>query len=267
MLKTLLTVSLLGALTALAQETENAPSFEVASVKANLSFTGPSAISGATPGRFTASNTPLRFIILYAYRLLDNQLTGAPDWTSSDSFDIAATYPPGNTPTDEEVHGMVRKLLSERFGLMVHREQREQPMYSLVLATKTGRLGKQLHRSDVNCEQWLADKRPQTDAGGPSPVTPSGKRPACMMIATRRFLTGGTRTIAHLAVTLQSMVGRPVVDRTGLTGAFDMDLQWDDKEGPSIFTALQEQLGLKLDSGQDRVDTLVVDHVQKPAAN
>jgi uncharacterized protein (TIGR03435 family) len=87
------------------------------------------------------------------------------------------------------------------------------------------------------------------------------------MIATRHFLTGGTRTIAQLAVTLQSMVARPVVDRTGLTGTFDMDLQWDDNEGPSIFTALQEQLGLKLDSGQEWFDTLVVDHVEKPAAN
>lgn len=140
-------------------------------------------------------------------------------------------------------------------------------MYSLVLATKTGRLGKQLHRSDVDCEQWLADKRPQADAGGSSPVAPSGKRSACMMIATRRSLTGGTRTISQLAVTLQSMVARPVVDRTGLGGAYDMDLQWDDKEGPSIFTALQEQLGLKLVSGRDWFDTLVIDHVEKPAAN
>jgi len=248
MLRPLLIVASFGVLTVLAQQTQNTPSFEVASVKANLSFAGPSAISGTAPGRFTASNTPLRFVILYAYHLLDNQLKGAPDWTSSDSFDIVATYPPGHPPTDEEVRAMVRQLLSERFGLRVHHEQQEQPMYSLILATKAGRPGKQLHRSDVDCEQ-------------------AAKPPTCRMVATRHSLTGGTRTMAQLAVTLQSMVARPVIDRTGLTGAFDMDLQWDDKEGPSIFTALQEQLGLKLESRQGLFEAVVIDHVEKPTTN
>ncbi len=256
MLRSLVIAASLVAIPTLAQETEKTPSFEVASVKANLSFTGPSGISGATPGRFTASNTPLRFIILYAYRLLDNQLAGAPDWTSSDSFDVAATYPSGSTPTDDEVRAMIRTLLAERFGLQVHRERQEQRMYWLTIAANSGRLGKQLRRSDVDCDEGSAQKHPQTD-----------KRPVCKMIATRHFITGGSRTIPQLAATLQSMVGRLVVDHTGLTGAFDMDLQWDDNEGPSIFTALQEQLGLKLDSRQDWIDTLIIDHVQKPGAN
>jgi uncharacterized protein (TIGR03435 family) len=189
--------------------------FEVASVKMNKAEgASQSRISGTIPGRFVASNSPLRFLILYAYRLLDHQLVGAPDWTSSVSFDITATYPPGPAPTDNEVRFMLQKLLAARFGLTAHTDRRELTSYKLVVA-KDGRLGPQLRRSDVDCQQWIAEKRPQTDAGGPSKVTPSGKRPACMMLATRRWLSGGTRTMAQLASTLQSMVGKPVVDRTG----------------------------------------------------
>ena len=259
----------------------NTPEFEVASVKANNSPTAPAMLSGATPGRFVASNTPLRFIILYAYQLLDHQLIGAPDWTSTTGFDITGTYPPGRAATDHDVRLMVQKLLSDRFGLSVHREQREVPTYLLVLARSDGRLGPQLRRSDVDCEKWIAEKRPKTDAGGPSPVTPSGKRAACMMMATRRFLSGGTRTMDQLATTLQSMVGRPVVNRTGLTGAFDMDLQWTPvndpraasgsdagaNDSPSIFAAVQEQLGLKLEARRDRFEVVIIDRVTRPTAN
>jgi uncharacterized protein (TIGR03435 family) len=244
-----------------------------------ISKAGESKISGATPGRFVASNTPLRFLILYAYRLLDHQLVGAPDWTSSVSFDITATYPPGPAPTDAEVRFMLQKLLAERFALTAHTDRRDLTSYRLVVA-KDGRLGPQLLRSDVDCQQWIADKRPQADAGGPSKVTPSGKRPACMMLATRRWLSGGTRTMAQLAATLQSMVGKPVVDQTGLAGAFDVDLQWspDDiggassgetsvNDGLSIFGAVQKQLGLKLVAQRDQFDVLEIDHVERPTAN
>jgi uncharacterized protein (TIGR03435 family) len=258
------------------------PEFEVATVKANNSQTDSSNISGVTPGRFTASNTPLRFIILYGYQLLDHQLIGAPDWTASTGFDIAATYPAGQRPTDREVRSMVQNLLGDRFRLTAHREQREGPMYALIFARKDGRLGPRIRRSDVDCEKWIADKRPQVGTGGPSAVAPGGMRPACMMVATRRYLTRGTRTMEQLAVTLQSMVGRPVVDRTGLTGAFDVDLQWTPErdadaaaggntstanDGPSIFTAVQEQLGLKLESQRGQFDALVIDHVERPTAN
>ena len=260
---------------------DGGPAFEVASVKVNKpDESRPSKISGANSGRFTATNTPLRFLILYAYRLLDHQLIGAPEWTSSVSLDITATYPPGPPPSDSQVRAMLQRLLAERFALTTHTEQRELTSYTLVVA-KEGRLGPQLHRSDVDCAQWIAEKRPQADAGGPSPVTPSGKRPACMMLATRRWLSGGTRTMAQLAATLQSMLGKPVVERTGLTGAFDVDMQWTPadgagspppgdasaNDGPSIFSAVQEQLGLKLLAQRDRFDVLVVDRVAHPTAN
>lgn len=260
----------------LAPSANTEPHFEVASVKVNPKAEGPSKISGPAPGRFVASNTPLRFLVLYAYELLDHQLIGAPDWMWSTSIDVAATYPSGTTPTEQEVRAMVRSLLKERFALTTHKEQREMPTYALVLARKDGRLGAQLRRSEVDCEKWMADKRPTFNAGGPSAVSPSGKRPACGMLAARRFLTGGTRTMQQLAVALQSMVGRPVFDRTGLTGAYDIDLQWTPQtsagETPasdtlSIFTALQEQLGLKLTPQKDQVEVLVIDKVERSTAN
>ncbi|HWF09546.1 MAG TPA: TIGR03435 family protein [Bryobacteraceae bacterium] len=251
------------------------PHFEVASVKINQKAEGPSQISGPTPGRFVATNTPLRFIILYAYGLLDHQLAAAPEWTWSTSIDITATYPAGSAPDDREVRAMVRNLLNERFGFKAHSETREMPAYALTLARKDGRLGPRMNRSEVDCAKWTAEKRPTANAGGRSSVSPTGKRPACGMLASRRFLTGGTRTAQQLAVTLQSMLGRPVVDQTGLAGAWDVDLQWTSDnnsetsqgDAPSIFTAVQEQLGLKLVPAKTSVDVLVVDNVERPAQN
>lgn len=277
----IVSVVLLGAeVFAAPQESREGLAFEVASVKINkANESSPSKISDSAPGRFVAANTPLRFLILYAYRLLDHQLVGVPEWASSVSIDITATYPPGSAPNNQEIRQMLQKLLAERFALVVHTEQREAKSYSLVVA-KEGRLGPQLQRSDVNCEKWIADKRPQADAGGPSTVTPSKKRPACMMLATRRWLSGGTRTMPQLAATLQSMLQKPVVDRTGLTGAFDVDLHWnpsetggapsDDtsaSEEPPIVTAVQEQLGLKLTPARNTFDVVVVDRVAPPTAN
>jgi uncharacterized protein (TIGR03435 family) len=254
--------------------------FEVTSVKANKSETDPGGTTDTIPGRFTVSNTPLLFIINYAYNLPGYRLVGAPDWTWNDRFNIAATYTPATAPADQEnVRAMVQRLLADRFAFTAHHEQRDLPVYALVLARSDGRLGPQLHRSDVDCDQWLAEKRPQRDAGGPSAISPSGKRPACMMDVFRRGpIVGGTRTMEQLAMALGTVTGRPVVDRTGVTGAFDIDLRWTSTDvpaspagsapasddGASIFTAVQEQLGLKLEATKSPFDVLVVDHVEQP---
>jgi uncharacterized protein (TIGR03435 family) len=256
------------------------PQFEVTSVKQNGSQSTSSKISSSIPDRFVATNVPLRFLILDAYELLDHQLVGAADWISNSSYDVVGTYPGGQQPPDHEVHLMLQQLLADRFGLKVHHEQRELPPYELVFGRKDGRLGQQIHKSDMNCATWIADGRPKTTPGLPSPVSPSGERPQCAMIATRKWLTGGARTMQDLASSLQSMLGRPVVDSTGLTGSYDIDLQWaamdlhaDEaaptalSEGPSLFTALQEQLGLKLVSRKDKFDVFVVDQINPPSPN
>jgi uncharacterized protein (TIGR03435 family) len=253
------------------------PAFEVASVKENTSVSENSGISGPLPGRFRITNTPLRFILLHAFQVLDHQLIDAPGWTESVRFDITATYPGRATPSDPDTRAMLRTLLADRFGLVSHRETRDMPMYALVLARKDGTLGRQLVRSSVDCDKWLVEKRPQMGEGSPSPVAPGGKRPVCLMLTTRRFITAGTRSISQLASSLQALTGRPVVDRTGLTGAFDFDLQWTSgtvgtpaganpqpDDGPSIFAALQEQLGLRLEPGRGSFDVVVVDAVRRP---
>lgn len=256
------------------------PRFEVASVKPHLSHADPSKISSTMPGRFMATNTPLWFLMLYAYEIPEYQLVGTPEWAYESAFDIVGTYSPGRQPTEHEARLMLQNLLAERFSLKLHHEQRELPTYALMLARKDGRLGPRLQRSDVDCVKWNEEKRPNTDAGGPSPVSPSGKRPACMMIATRTYLTGGARTMEEIAKTLHAMVARPVADKTGLTGVFDVDLRWarydlsaapapsdSPNDTPSIFAALQEQLGLKLVPQRDNFDVLVLDGVARPATN
>jgi uncharacterized protein (TIGR03435 family) len=274
MIRAALIFAFLGSVAVVSAQTP-APAFEVASVKPNTAVNAGGSISGPTPGRHTITNVPLRFIILDAYQLRDHQLIDAPDWTFSSAYDISAKLPEGSSPTPEEIRVMMQTLLADRFGLKIRRERRELPSYDLVLARTDKVLGLQLTRSDIDCEKWLADKKPQIGAGGPSPVMPTGLRPACMMLATRTYISGGTRTIAQLAVTLQSMARRPVIDRTGLTGTFNIDLRWDGAEtgakpetvsadAASIFTAVQEQLGLKLEPSRSPFDVVVIESVERP---
>jgi uncharacterized protein (TIGR03435 family) len=258
--------------------TSTAPAFEVASVKLNTSSNPRGAISGPTPGRFTMSGVPLLFIVNYAYPVLGYQLVGMPDWAGTTNYDVNATYPLGVQPDEPTARQMVQTLLEQRFGLKVHHEMRSLASYALVIARKDGALGPQVTRSDVDCKTWLADKRSVFGAGSASTVAPGGKRSACTMMASRRYIAAGTQTMTQLATTLGALVGRPVIDRTGLSGTFDMDLQWAPSmemaapgttttangDGPSIFSALQEQLGLRLDSTTASFDVLVIDHVERP---
>jgi uncharacterized protein (TIGR03435 family) len=261
---------------ALGASAQSPPAFEVASVKENTSFSDTGGIAPATPGRVRITNMPLRFILLHAFHLMDHQLIGAPEWTESARFDINATYQAGTARTEDDTRSMLRTLLANRFGLKTHREMRELPVYSLVMARKDG-VGPQLVRSAIDCDRWIAEKRPQMAAGSASPVAPGGKRPVCMILTTRRFITAGTRTLQDLLGPLQAMTGRPVIDRTDVTGAFDFDLQWTSgpvapaagaaaslDDGQSIFVALEEQLGLKLEAGRATFDVVVVDIVQRP---
>jgi len=254
------------------------PSFDVASVKQNTSANddGQWGIMPPTPTRLRIANTPLRFILHYAFDVRDHQLIGAPEWADSARFDISATYSPDPPRSEDDRRAMLRTLLADRFGLKTHRERRDIPIYTLIVARKD-RLGPQLVRSTIDCEQWIAEGRPRDGAGSPSPVAPGGRRPVCRMLTTRRFITAGAQTMQELSNVLQALTGRPVADRTGLTGAFDFDLQWTNgpvapaagapappDDGPSIFGALQEQLGLRLEPGRAPFDVVVVDAVQRP---
>jgi uncharacterized protein (TIGR03435 family) len=256
------------------------PSFEVASVKPNKS--GDRGMSSAEQpgGRFIVTNMPLATLVRNAFDLQESQLVGLPDWGSSERFDIVAKAEQEFPRTNERprlAQRMMQSLLEERFKLVSHRETRELPAYALVLARTDGRLGPQLKQSDVDCAALAAARRAAgaAPAGGgvsastPSAPPPPGQRRQCTMTMAGGTLRAGSVPIASLIATLSSVVQRIVVDRTGLTGGFDFDLAFSteqsaDATSPSVFTAVQEQLGLKLDSVRVPMDVLVVDSVERP---
>jgi uncharacterized protein (TIGR03435 family) len=217
--------------------------------------------------------------MLQAYGILENQLVGAPDWTSIDGgprFDINAKLerePPAAPPGQLGARRLaLQSLLAERFKLVVHRETRESPMYALVLARDDRKLGRMLTPASGFCSPENADKRRAAVEAG----TPVG-------VCGSRFQFGriqvGDRSMSEFARGLSNFpdIGRAVIDRTGLTGNWDIDLTFRpdrpqpgaqdapafDPNGPSLFAALQEQLGLKLESIRGQMEVLVVDRVDK----
>ena len=227
------------------------------------------------------------------------QIVGAPDWTETVRYDITAKAqsdiqgtPPGGPPG--ALNFMLQDLLEDRFKLRVHRETRELPMYALTLARTDRRLGTGLRASTVDC----AAMRGRGGRGGPPPGPPPvgagapnaaaalgwPERPQCGMRVSPNQIVAGGVTLAQITPMLSQFTQRIVIDRTGLEGTFDIDLTFTldgvpnapppppggpppppaDPNGPSLFTALQEQLGLKLESERAPVEVLVIDHVERP---
>jgi uncharacterized protein (TIGR03435 family) len=250
------------------------PGFEAASVKPNTSGDPGGSFGGRPGGQLIITNYTLRNIVRNAYGLQDFQIVGGPDWFDSDRFDIVAKA--ANDAPPAQMIQMVRTLLAERFGLAVHTETRELPVYALVMARADGRRGPQLRPAAVDCAALLAAR------GRGAPPTPAqpGDRPVCGMRTVPGRMVAGGYALGDVARNLAPFAGRTVVDKTGLTGTFDLDLTWTpdqipqapltpgappiDANGPSIFTALQEQLGLKLDSQRGPVEVLVIDRAEKP---
>jgi uncharacterized protein (TIGR03435 family) len=281
------------ATSALLAQTESAeqPKFEVASVRANTSGNVGGSVKPEPGGRFTVVNMPLRNLIINAYGLQGTQLLGAPDWIASERFDIAAKAdgdlgPPVSRDGPSRLQLLMRSLLAERFKLSVHREKREMPIYELVLARRDGKLGPELRPSSIDCRAIIDARKAQ----GQKPEPPkAGERPQCGARVGFGELAAGGQPLFELIALLSSTVQRNVVDRTGLSGNFDIYLRWTpdqlprrpagtpadqpfrmngleiDPNGPSIFAALQEQLGLKLESTRGPVDVLVIDHVERPS--
>jgi uncharacterized protein (TIGR03435 family) len=266
-------------LQALAQGPDVAqPRFEVASVKVNRTSDG-IIFDQARNGRFTLTGHSLAMLIRTAYRVQEFQIIGGPDWKDSERFDIVATYTdaapvPASASEPRPRDLMLRALLAERFQLAVHKETRERPIYALIPAKRDGTLGPQLKPSTTDC----------ASARGPE---------ACGSSVGPGFIRMRGGTIATLATAFSrltntgSSLNRLVVDRSGLSGLYDADLRFTpefvpnvglppslaglapqtpaiDPNGPSIFTAVQEQLGLKLDSQRGPVEVLVIDRVERP---
>jgi uncharacterized protein (TIGR03435 family) len=233
------------------------PEFDAVSVKPNVS--GDRRQSQRTDGRtFRATNVPARSLVRQAYGLMfeDYRLVGAPDWIAVERFDVVATLP--ERAPHSQVPAMLRTMLADRFKLVAHTETREAPTYALVLARKDGRLGPQLRHAAKDC-----------GASPATPPVPDDDHPCELRIGDA--IRGRGQRMDQLAKTLLQFVGRSIVDRTGLTGGFDFDIQASEVASgddlPSIYTAIQQQLGLKLESIRAPVEFIVVDHIDHPEPN
>jgi len=270
------------------------PQFEVASIKPRTIAPRPGEPTvqlslDASKGRLVATNVTPKLLMRYAYDrqlpkdemlragvLFSNvsglQVIGGPNWISTERFDIEAKPPAVNAISQEEMQLMMQSLLESRFQLKVHSDLREVPTYNLVVV-KSGKL-------------------PPSDADAPPPpgLPPQprgmlrtftiGKPPSSIAALIQTMYGRGVST-STLAMQLESWAGRPVFDKTNSTGLYDIHLEFSpaasrpqattdtasDPSGPSIFTAIQQELGLKLESSKGPVEVLVIDSVQRPSEN
>ena len=267
---------------ALAQTGGNAnAAFDVTSVKPNNAGSGMIRMLPAANGGWQAENVPLGMLVRLAFQLQDNQIVGGPKWLFEDRFDVKGT---GTAPGgDGPIFDKLKSLLKDRFKLVTHVETREQSMFALVLARSDGKLGEKMTPSTTDCTPTGPNGRGRGQAAPPVP----GERPKCgFMIGPGRIMVGG-QTMPSFAQTLSRFVGGIVVDKTGLAGTYDIELSYapdpainfagrdlppqpgapppvGNSDAPSIFAAVQEQLGLKLESTKGPVDVLVVDSAEKP---
>lgn len=252
--------------------------FEAATIKPNQ---GPTTPAGRGPEFFARAGISLRLLMVYAWDVPQHRIVGGPAWMDSDRYDVLARA--NAAPTVAQMRTLVQQLLADRFGLRTHREAREGPTYDLVFARSDHRLGAGLRPAEVDCTPFASGQRPMSE----SPLTRlanGSERPRCAVLS---FSTRGTTMTATLngynmsrfADFLERTVNRPVIDRTGLTTAFDIEFTFVNEslppppadvnraasDGPAVSTALPEQLGLKFESSRRPIDVLVVDAAERPS--
>lgn len=231
------------------------PEFEVASVKRNTSNERP-WLAPPVGGRFTATNITLKLLIGVGWA---PKIAGGPAWIQTDGYDVSAKTTQGAT-SDQDFKAMMRQLLKERFALRVHSETRDTRVYALMPAKGGLKLP---DATPIPCFTGSKNPPPGVTVGcGAMSVTPES-------IANEKI------SMTWLAGVLGGLLGRPVIDRTGFTGSFKINLEFAstapdrdvDSTKPSIFAALQDQLGLRLESEKGTEQVLVIDHVERPTEN
>ena len=233
-----------------------APEFEVATIKL-VKEPNPGRLQDRADGRrYTTRYTTLRDLLMMAYGLDPRQIVGGPEWVKTDEYDIDAVAADG-VQAAGNWKVMLQKLLADRFQLTFHHEQREMSVYALMVAKGGSKLK-------------AADPNEQNGSG-------------CAHLGVCSFQND---PIEHFARWLQLVMDKPVVDKTGLAGAFDFTLTWTPDESqfgsmgirvppaadnpnapPGLFTAIQDQLGLKLEPAKIPAEVLVIDHVERPSEN
>jgi uncharacterized protein (TIGR03435 family) len=251
------------------------PTFDVASVKPNHSNDEESASVVLPGGRYAATNVTLRTLVKSAYGLHDNQLVGGPSWINSERFDVIAKAEGYTTPSAfrDQARLMLRPLLADRFKLVLRRDRRDLPVYALVLAKSGGGFGPQFRRSDArDCNGVL--KAMSTVAGAAEPAAPL---PCGAEIYRPGHLAARGMALSNFVLNVSRWTDRIVVDRTGLEGKFDWDLQWIPEdltvdstgapEGPSLSAALRDQAGFRFERQRSSVELLVVEGAERPESD
>jgi uncharacterized protein (TIGR03435 family) len=265
--------------------TTPAPKFEVVSIKPSHEARGLFRVALQPSGRFEANNITVRFLMEQAYGLKDSQMSGAPGWIESEHFDIEAKPDDAfldqklsRDERDRQISLMMQSLLADRFKLVLHHETKELPVYALVVAKSGSKL------------KEAPPAPPDADAAAPGP--PNGPLRRGGMQMRRGELIASGIPLDRLEDVLSHITGRPVVNHTDLKGLYDFTLKWTpgegegpmmmggppgpppadappppDPNGPTLFTALQEQLGLKLESQKAPMDTVVIDRIERPSEN
>lgn len=287
----------------------SAQSFDAASIKTSRESALGRGFVGLQPGRLVATEASTRELIGIAFGVQQNQILGGPPWTESTRYNITATT--GGLISREQVQAMLQRMLTARFGLVVHREKRQLPSYVLKVARR-GSLGKSLRRSGSECAPVTL---PPADSNAPPPppppppppsgsaMTPIMERPPlrCPTMFFPGVVSARAFTMDEFAYRLTRFVSRPVVDNTGLTGEFDIDLVFQsdsavlpagdaggvlvggpgpgappgagpagplgDSSRPALMRAVQEQLGLRLEAESASVAVIVIDRVARPTEN
>jgi uncharacterized protein (TIGR03435 family) len=256
----------------------NDSAFEVAAIRPNTSGSPVVQLNPPVGGRFRAVNVTVRMLLMRAWRMKDFQITGGPDWMNSERFDISAEST--ESGIDEvRYRTMLQTLLADRFQLKLHRDSKQMPVYDLV----TTRNGLKLPEGEFKCFEH--DSPPPPPARGqPAPTVCGG------FLMDGTHLEGRRIAMPQFVNALANMLGRPVIDQTHYEGSFDVHLEFapegiapasgggfgapslaadagSDSSKPSFFTAIQKQMGLRIQADKAPVDILVIDRIEKPAKN
>jgi uncharacterized protein (TIGR03435 family) len=257
--------------------------FDVASIRVNRDWSDqPTLLRPILQpgGRVLMRKQTVRDLIQAAYEVRDDELIGGPDWSRSVGFDLEARGPAAMSA--DAARAMLRALLAERFSLNVHRESRQMSIYVMTMAARSGQPGPQLRPAGAQCAPPIGPRGvppPPPPPSGIVDAVPLMGRPAlrCPSIFMPGYFSARSVSLDALATELAEAAGRPVVDRTGLTGAFDLDVRYAPElnvapqpqtaDVPGLVTALHDQLGLKLEGSRGLVDVLVIDRVRMPTEN
>jgi uncharacterized protein (TIGR03435 family) len=252
--------------------------FEAASIRQHRSGQSGQAIRVGHGDRVVITNVPLSIIIRDAFRLGPDDLLGAPQWVNSTRFDVTAKSEVPTPP--DRLRLMLRNLLTSHFKLVVHQEDRDATGYAMVLARRDGRLGERLKRSSIDCTTQTIQNAPPPPPGRGRGAVPDSA--PCAMRSGIGFIAAQGLPLERLAnlLSVPTAAGGRVVDETGLAGLFDWALQFTpaqfqagfdrerfpliDPDGPSVFTAVQEQLGLTLQPKKGTRMVIVIDSIEMP---